>query len=235
MSLTHYYNASTKTYIAAFSKLFSGVHVKRYTSAGVEVKDIKVPLVYASKRKISYLLNQNTTSEPASIVLPVIGFNIVAIDFDSERRLNPLNEHSVSSTESIYEGMPWNYNIEVTVRTKYQEDYWQIIEQLLYLFKPEVTLDIKELSAYPTWIRDTMVTLESISVENDTELSQDEDDVRDFRATMSFLLKGIIYPASTADSLIEHIDVNFINDIDETIAQVAWDWVSPDEVLTITE
>ncbi len=233
--MTYFYNSSTKTYIVAFSKLFSDIHVKRFNSAEVEQKDIKVPLIYASKRKLSYLLQQNPRTTGASFVLPVISFVIEGLDFNSERKMNNLNEHQVSSTESIYAGQPWDYNFELTVRTKYQDDYWQILEQILYLMKPEVSLDVKELKDFPTWVRDTMVTLESVSLENDLELSQEEDSVRDFRASLSFKLKGFIYPASTEDTRIEHIDVNFIDYLDNEIVNISHDWIPPDIKTTITE
>jgi len=209
--MAHFYNESTKKYIVAFSKLFSDFHVKRYDSEGIEVKDIKVPLVYASKRKISYLLQQNENTKAASIVLPSIGFNIEGITYSSERKLNSLNEISVSDTHSMYEGVPYDYDIEVTVRTKYQDDYWQIIEQILYLFKPELTLDVKELD-YDDFKRDVMVTLESVTLEDELELDQAEDSVRSFRAGLGFKLKGYIYPTSTEDKVIHHVDVNFYTD-----------------------
>ena len=227
-------NQTTKKYIIAFSKLFSDIHVKRYNSAGAEVKDIKVPLLYASKRKISYLLQQNADASSAGIVLPIMSFHIDGMTFDAERKMNSLNEIIVDTDETLYEGMPYNYDISLTLRTKYQEDYWQIVEQLLYLFKPELTLDVKELD-FPDFVRDVMVTLEGITLENEIEMTQDEDSTRNMQANLNFKLKGYIYPDSSTDKIIEHIDSNLINKLDKLIANIAIDWNDPDIDTTITE
>ena len=233
--MAYLYNRSTAIYIVAFSRLFSDIHVKRYDSLGTEVKDIKVPLVYASKRKMSYMMQQNPDAKSAGLVLPAIGFNIDGITFSAERKMNSLNELQVSPTNSLFEGIPYDYNIELTVRTKYQDDYWQIIEQILYLFKPELSLSVKELD-YSDFNRDVMVTLESVSLEDDLEMDQSEESIRSFRAGFGFKLKGYIYPASTPDSIIEHVDVNMYTDVDLTndIVNISHDWISPNPETTIT-
>ena len=51
--MNHFYHKITRTYIIAFSKLFSAIHIKRFDGDDTEIKDIKVPLVYASKSKLS--------------------------------------------------------------------------------------------------------------------------------------------------------------------------------------
>jgi len=229
--MTHFYNSTTKTYIIAISRIFSDIHVKRYTSARVASKDIKVPLIYAPKRKVSQVLQQTADTASAGLVLPAMSFYIEGMQFDSERKMNSLNEVSVSSTSTMYEGIPYTYDFNFRIRTKYQDDYWQILEQVLYLFKPELSLDVKELNPHSSsYLRDVMVTLESVALDNDLELTQDEDSSREFNASLSCLLKGYVYPPVIEDeNRIEHIDVNFINDIDAELENISHDWVGPDD------
>ena len=233
--MAYFYNQSTRTYIVAFSKLLSNIHVKRIDSADQEIKDLKVPLVYASKNKLSYMLQRNPDSDAASLVLPAIGFVIGGLQFDPQRKMSSLNQITVEPERSIYEGMPWNYSFQVTIKTKYQDDFWQILEQILYYFKPDVTLDVKEL-AYADYVRDVQVTLLGADLNN--ELEMDQESQRSFEANLDFVLKGYIYPSAMDDHLIEHVDVDFINNLNEEILNISHDWVGPeltDVTTTITE
>lgn len=237
--MSYFYNATTKVYIIAFSKLFSNIHIHRTDGLGATVKDIKVPLLYASKNKISYALQANPDSSTSAIILPVIGFNIEGLAFAPQRKLNSLNSLCVADGKSIYEGVPYDYSFNVNIRTKYQDDLWQILEQVLYYFKPEVSLNVKELGlGNPDFNRDVQVTLNSVSFENELELSQAEDSQRDFIASLDLTLKGYFYPNASsliADTLIEHVDSNFINSLNNQIANISHDFIDPDIITTITE
>jgi hypothetical protein len=232
--MPYFYNGTTKVYIIAFAKLFSDIHVHRLDGADQVVKDIKVPLLYASKNKISYALQGNENSSTAAIVLPVIGFNIEGLVFSPQRKLNSLNNMIVDDGKSMYEGVPFDYNFTVNIRTKYQDDMWQILEQVLYYFKPDVSLDVKELS-HPDFARDVQVTLNGVSFENELELSQAEESQRDFIASLDLVLKGYVYPSESTDTIIEHIDVNLENKINALIANISHDFVDPNIITTITE
>jgi hypothetical protein len=230
----YFYNGTTKTYIVAFAKIFSDIHVHRVDAQDAVVKDIKVPLVYASKNKISYELQKVTETGAASIVLPIIGFNIEGMAFSPQRKLNSLNSLCVDTDRSMYEGVPYDYTMIVNIRTKYQDDLYQILEQVLYYFKPDIALDVKELS-HPLFARDVQVTLNGISFENEIEMDQAEESQREFVASLDLVLKGYVYPNDTVDNIIEHIDVNFIDKLNVEIANISHDFVDPDIITTITE
>ena len=231
--MAHWYHGITKVYIIAFSKLFSDIHIHRVNAADATIKDIKVPLVYASKNKLSYVLQQNPETASASIVLPVIGFNIEGLAFNPQRKLNSLNQLQVDDGKSMYEGLPYDYQMSVSIRTKYQDDLWQILEQALYYFKPDVSLDVKELT-YTGFARDVMVTLNGVNFNNELELNQAEESSRHFEADLDLTLKGYIYPSETDDKIIEHIDVNFINDLNNQILNISHDFIDPDIITTKT-
>jgi hypothetical protein len=230
--MAHWYHSGTKTYIVAFAKIFSDIHIKRIDAGDVEVKDIKVPLVYASKNKLSYQLAQNADTSSTSIVLPVIGFNIESLEFDPVRKLNSLNSRTVGQDQSIYEGIPYNYNFSVNIKSKYQDDLWQMLEQILYYFKPDTFLDVKELP-FADYVRDVKVILESTDLNMENEYDQDSS--REVGATLNFILQGFIYPPTTADTVIHHVDVNFINNLDLQIVNLTHDWMDPNIVTTLTE
>jgi hypothetical protein len=232
--MEYWYHQTTKTYIVAFSKLFSDIYVRRTNDLGETVKTIKVPLLYASKSKISAVLQNNTSTKSASVVLPAIGFIIEGLEYDPTRKMSSTNEINIGSQKFIYEGLPYDYTFTVTIRTKYQDDMWQILEQALYLFKPDISLDVKELP-FPGFVRDVKIIQEGISLENETELTQDEDSSRSFISSLSFRLKGFIYPSEMDSKLIEHVDVNFLNALNAQFKNISHDWVDPDIITTTTE
>lgn len=222
--MNHWYNGIAKTYIVAFSKLFSDIHVKRIDAGDQEVKDIKVPLIYASKQKLSYLL-QNT-EDKISLVLPAISFNIESIEYDPTRKLNSLNEVRVNDSQFIFEGIPYNFNFSVTIKSKYQDDLWQILEQALYYFKPGTSLNVKELP-FSTDDRDVLVSLLSTDLNFESDFGEEES--RELEANLQFVLKGHIYPSVSDDKIIEHVDVDFINKLDEQIANISHDFIGPSQ------
>ena len=228
--MAHWYNSTTKTYIIAVSKIFSDLHIKRFDDSNVEVKDIKVPLVYASKNKLSYILQKASNSDSISTVLPIIGFNIESLEYDPNRKMNSLNEIRLTEDEYILEGVPYNYNFSVNIKTKYQDDMWQILEQLLYYFKPAVTLNVKE---FPNTNRDLIIKLTSTDL--NFENNYDQDTSRELTTSLQLELKGFVYPSSSLDKPIYNIDVNFINNLNAEIVNISHDFIDPDAVTTITE
>ncbi len=232
--MAYWYHNIVRTYIIVISKIFSDINVKRLDDDDNEIKNIKVPLIYASKNKISYMLTQKDDVGASSLILPVIGFIITGLQYDPVRKMNSLNTINVEDGKYMFEGIPYNFNFEVTVRTKYQNDFWQILEQILYFFKPDLNFDVKELP-YLNFIRDVNIVLNDVSLENELELTREEESFRNFQATLSLTLKGFIYPSDLPESLIEHIDVNFQNEQDKIIANISHDWHDPNIVTTITE
>jgi len=224
--MSYFYNGTTKSYIIAFSKLFSDVHIKRVDAVDTEVKDVKVPLVYASKQKLSYKL-QNV-DDSISIVLPVIGFNIESIEYDPVRKLNSLNEIRVNDSQYVFEGLPYNYNFSVTIKTKYQDDMWQILEQVLYYFKPGTSLNVKELP-FSTDNRDILVNL--LGTDLNFETNYGEQESRELEANLQFALKGYIYPSVSDDKIINEINIDFVNKLDIEILSLSHDFINPDNII----
>jgi hypothetical protein len=234
----YWYNETTKNYIIAISKLFSDIHVKRVNDSDVEIKDIKVPLVYASKRKINYKLNRNPNTESASLVLPVIGFNLENINYNSNRKLNSINKIPTSSSQYVFEGVPYDYTFDITIKTKYQDDMFQIVEQLLYQFKPEVNLNIKEIPSLNI-SRDCKIKLNDVNLNFETELTQAEDSIRELEASLNITLEGFVYPM-IKDSVFIYEVINDIKEYEylgqeeqEILTRITHTWQDPDIITVI--
>ena len=78
----HFYFDTIKTYIIAMSHIFDNIHVIRSDSAGIDVKNIKVPLTYSGKTKLFYKLQQDQDRN-VSTILPRISFMFDRMERDS--------------------------------------------------------------------------------------------------------------------------------------------------------
>jgi hypothetical protein len=205
--VSYWYHQTSKQYIIAIANLFSGIHVKRKESDGTEIKDIKVPLMYGTKRKMAHALQHNEHADSVGFIYPAMSFYITSLQYNGRRKLNTVNEIKVDDTHHTFEAVPYDYNFEVTVKTKYQNDLWQILEQILYYFKPDVSLDIIEAPNLNI-TRDVLIKMENLSIQTDEDLEATAESSRSFDATFDLLLQGAIYPPVKEDVIITDVHIN---------------------------
>jgi hypothetical protein len=183
------------------------------------VKTINVPITYAQKNKLSYLLQRKEEEDGGdriSTSLPRIGFILSSITRDSTRGLNRVNRivanESGGTQDIIYVGIPYNFTFEATIWTKQYDDLIQIIEQMLPIFSPDVAVTVKEIPSLNI-TRDVHITMDS----GDLNIQADYDETS-WRTTMmdfSFNLAGWLYPNLTTEEVIQTIFVN-MKDLDDT-------------------
>lgn len=211
-----YYN-SIKKYIVAFGMLFNDIHVIRTNKEGQTVKDIKVPITFTSKDKMAYQINSihsRPVSEfPLGSIIPRLSYTITEMEFDGNRVLNALNirkniNEKIYTTDSIGVGNPYNFNFQLSVWTKYLDDLYQIIEQVVTFFHPDYHVTIKEI---PDLGIETSIPIVLESTNFDLTTEYGEEGYRIVRAEMNFVLKGWLYPPIQLSSNIT--DIKFrIND-----------------------
>jgi hypothetical protein len=224
-----FYHNIIRKYIVAFGSLFNDIHVIRSQANGTEVKDITVPLTFASKDKTRYQLNSihsdyNKQKEIGAIIPRISYILSNAIEFDGARALNPLLRRAGSydltagtTTESLI-GRPYNFPFQVSVWTKYMDDMFQIIEQVLCFFVPDYHITVKEIPALG--IETSIpVVYQSCSPQFETEF-QDQS-WRVLRFDFDFVLKGWIYPPIRDEGIINNIKLNFFGDTEEDAEQAS--------------
>ena len=218
---TFYYNIIRK-YIVAFGSLFNDIHVIRKDENDEELKDIRVPITFASKDKARYQINSLHSKIKDKIkiaqILPRISYTLTAIDFDTTRLLNATH-HRVAHIDSIPQsvtelpvGKPFSFMFQVSIWTKYIDDMFQIVEQALSFFNPDYHLTIKEV---PELNVETEIPVIFRSCAPTFETEFDESSWRVVRFDIDFELKGWIYPALAQESIIHKIKLNFYDGIDQ--------------------
>jgi hypothetical protein len=225
-----------RKYVIAFSHVVDDVHVVRTGTDGTVVKDITVPVTYATKSKLFYMLTRRDLDRKYRTVLPRISFVINGMEYDPARKTNSLNEFHVDDDgtreDFQYNGVPYNFNIDMSMWAVYMDDLLQIIEQMATFFRPDYVMTVKEIEELGVE-RDIPVVLNGVTFDFDNEFEESD---RLLRAEANFTLKGFLYPPVSDGRLITYIDVR-MRDIDtskiaETI-QIDWDDVTETAETTI--
>ena len=208
-----FYHQTIRKYVAAFGTLFNDINIERKNSSGAVVERVKVPLAYGPRQK--WILALSDTTDQRRVLaarLPRIGFSLTGVSYDSVRKLNTVirnvaaNTASTGSVLSQYNPVPYNFDLELFILVNNAEDGTQILEQILPYFTPEFTVTINTIPDMGIKA-DVPIVLNSASQsdEYEGELATR----RTIIWTLSFLLKGFVYPDVKSGTLIKSIEVNF--------------------------
>lgn len=208
-----FYHQTIRKYVAAFGTLFNDINIERKNSSGAVVERVKVPLAYGPRQK--WILALSDTTDQRRVLaarLPRIGFSLTGVSYDSVRKLNTVirnvaaNTASTGSVLSQYNPVPYNFDFELFILVNNAEDGTQILEQILPYFTPEFTVTINTIPDMGIKA-DVPIVLNSASQsdEYEGELATR----RTIIWTLSFLLKGFVYPDVKSGTLIKSIEVNF--------------------------
>ena len=208
-----FYHQTIRKYVAAFGTLFNDINIERKNSSGAVVERVKVPLAYGPRQKWILALSDTTVQRRVLAArLPRIGFSLTGVSYDSVRKLNTVirnvaaNTASTGSVLSQYNPVPYNFDFELFILVNNAEDGTQILEQILPYFTPEFTVTINTIPDMGIKA-DVPIVLNSASQsdEYEGELATR----RTIIWTLSFLLKGFVYPDVKSGTLIKSIEVNF--------------------------
>ena len=208
-----FYHQTIRKYVAAFGTLFNDINIERKNSSGTVIERVKVPLAYGPRQK--WILALSDTTDQRRVLaarLPRIGFALTGVNYDSVRKLNTVirnvaaNTASTGSVLSQYNPVPYNFDFELFILVNNAEDGTQILEQILPYFTPEFTVTINTIPDMGIKA-DVPIVLNSASQsdEYEGELATR----RTIIWTLSFLLKGFVYPDVKSGTLIKSIEVNF--------------------------
>ena len=209
-----FYHQTIRKYVAVFGTLFNDINIERKNSSGVVVERLKVPLAYGPKQK--WLLATQETSADRKVTAtrtPRMGFAMTGISYDSARKLNTIGRNVAANTSStntnmttMYNPVPYNFDFQLFILVKNAEDGTQILEQVLPYFTPEFTVTVNTIPDMNIKA-DVPITLNSADVADEYE--GDLTARRTITWTLSFTLKGFIYPNVTSGEIIKSIEVNF--------------------------
>lgn len=209
MDTTYYYNETLKKYIKIFGALFS--NYKIYHGE----KEIRIPIVYGHKSKMYVDKIQNSFDEdkqrPGEILLPVMSYRLTNIEFDIERK-TPNTKIYDNSAENdidfIFMPKPFNLNFELYVWTKYENDMYQILEQLLYCFSSKIIISTNIFPSMSIYWDMIMILNDNTDETENYEYGQDNT-LKEMKWRLNFTIKGFLFSNTIKEKLIKKVTVNY--------------------------
>lgn len=208
-----YYHESIRKYVIYFGTMFNDLRIKRRNTDGNVIQNIKVPVTYAPREKMTSRLEANLDLQnQESILLPRISFEMVSLQYAPERKLNTLNRYShVDATDgnkkkSMWQPVPYDINFDLNIFVKYAEDGTQLLEQILPFFTPEWTGTLNLIPEMDIKM-DVPIVLQSMSSQDTYE--GDYETRRALIWNLNFVMKAYMFGPVTSSSVIKEANVQF--------------------------
>lgn len=219
MNGNFYYHEIIRRTSAAFGTMFNNIYIRHQDGEGEDFSYIKVPIGYSPIQKFLARIEQKQDlRNRTAITLPRMSFEVGQLSYDSSRKSSTLQTFNAlvgpnNTPRQLYMPVPYNLPFELTIATKYNDDMFQIIEQILPFFRPEFNLTVN-LSSTIGEKRDVPLVLQSISpFQDDYEGSFDTR--RFITATLNFVAKIFFFgPVDTDDNgnIIKKVQVDYYTD-----------------------
>ena len=210
-----FYWGTIRKAIVAFGNMFNNITIERKDGNGEVIGIQRVPLSYSPKQKFLARINQqpNVDTNQFQIILPRMGFEMVSLDYDPNRKVSPLQQ-SRSLTSSVnastqYAPTPYNITVYLYVYARNQDDGLQIIEQILPYFNPDYNLTLKAVPELNIQ-NDLPILLNTISFQDEYE--GDFITRRAIIWTLAFTMKLNFYGPISKQGIIRKTIANTFND-----------------------
>ena len=215
-------NAIKKTYTVAVGKFLNDIWVQRFDfTTGQLIKEIQVPVMHGPKLHW-WMARYNNIPENYNIkhTFPMISYAFTGMSYAGQRQLNPLGKLESPPELSAFvktwsdQAVPWDFSFNCSVWSNTAADIDQIIEQLVYQFKPTYNLHIKEIPMFGGW-RTCRLKLDNMTLNNTEEYDIKGDRV--LKWNMGMTLEGHVYPVIQEQRLLRYIETNWnLADSDDT-------------------
>ncbi|WPJ67776.1 tail sheath stabilizer [Escherichia phage JoYop] len=213
----YFYNSSFRRYATLMGDLFSNIQIKRQLESGD--KFIRVPITYASKEHFMMKLNKwtsiNSQEDVAKVetILPRINLHLVDFSYNAPFKTNILNQNllqkGATSVVSQYNPSPIKMIYELSIFTRYEDDMFQIVEQILPYFQPHFNTTMYEQFGNDIpFKRDIKIVLMSAAI--DETIDGDNLSRRRIEWSLTFEVNGWMYPpVDDAEGLIRTTYTDF--------------------------
>ena len=205
----HFYNETTRRYVAVFGTLFNDIVISR-KSGTATVQQMKVPINYAPMQKILAKIDQDAQLNAPAITLPRMSFEMTGMTYSPDRKLTSVTKLVKASAAdgtmtTMFAPAPYDIEFQLNIMTKYNEDGTKIIEQILPFFTPDCTVSVKLIDELSTYF-DIPLVLNSVSQEDTYE-----GDFQTRRAmiwTLNFTMKGYFFGPVANKKQITFVDAD---------------------------
>ena len=207
---SYFSNRQLRRYLLAFGSFFDSIFVTR-DEAGVEKQRILVPLQYGPKEKWLIRITQDPTLDRGvSQIVPRLSYEMTGLAYDGSRKVNTLNQLKFATSEltklsRTYAGVPYNLTLSLSALVKFQEDGFQIVEQILPFFTPDLTFTIQTI---PDIGLKEQIPLTLQSVTHTDNYEGNFETRRIIIWDLTFTMKVFFYGPTKTQARIEEVEVD---------------------------
>lgn len=208
--MTPFEHQLIRKYIVVFGTFFNDVIIQRGDVATPDMQRFKVPIEFGPREKFLAMTNAKPTDEKKrAIQLPRMSYEMTGMSFDAARKMERKNIINDGGKVTL-RGAPWNINFRLSIISKNMFDATKIVEQVLFMFQPDYTVDVKLLKNFDHKDR---ISTDYAGVSHQDEYEGDFDKVRRTIWEVDFIMKAWLYGPIEEAKQIKYIDVSFHPDI----------------------
>jgi len=203
------YSFEISTMISMFASAMDDITIKRYNNHREPQDSIRVRFVYAPKQRVLLDL----LDKAQNLQLPVVALTNGGITRDPNRVFNKIQGSYIANADptkasKLLQPTPIDLTINMTILTRFQEDYDQIVTNFIPYFDPYIIISWRTPSMPDYEIRSQVVWSGNVTATYPTDLNATT--VARVEGTTSFTFKGWLFKAApTADGKIFTINSNY--------------------------
>lgn len=217
----NWYNSSFRQYIVMMGDMFSGITIRRKRDDRIQLH--KVPISYASKehfeKKLESITSINSQENIAKVetILPRMYLHMIDFNYNAQlktgiglKQTRQMVMEQGVKVISQYNPVPITMSFELGIYTRYEDDMFQIVEQIIPYFQPHFITTITEMHGNDiTFNRDITIVFQSVAM--DEGLEGEKTSRRRLQWTLYFDVHGYIYPpADITEGEIRTVYVDFV-------------------------
>lgn len=199
-----------KKHVIAFGSLFGSVYTMTERNGQTEKR--RVPISFGPKEKFIQLIIEEsgiTDKTHIQMDLPRMGFELINIQYDPQRRLNKLKKKTKiinNIRNQAYSESPYNFTFALYVFSRSMQHNLQVIEQIVPYFTPDFTVTMNMNELYQRV--DIPIILMDVDINEEYEGAFDQR--RSIVSVLQFNMKGYIYSPikRIGSAIIETSDIN---------------------------
>lgn len=204
------YSFEISTMIQMFASALDDITIKRYNRYRDPQDSIRCRFVYAPKQRVL----ADLLDKAQNLQLPVVALTNGGISRDPNRVFNKIQGSYMSSgdpttTNKLQQPVPIDLLINMTILTRFQEDYDQIVTNFVPYFDPYIIISWRTPSMPDYEIRSQVVWSGNITATYPYDINATQ--VARVEGNTSFTFKGWLFKArpSSGEGTIFNINSNF--------------------------
>lgn len=193
-------------YCVVFGTFFNDIVIQRGDSTTPDIQKFKVPIEFGPREKFLGMTNAKPTDHKIrAIQLPRMSYEMTGMSFDTTRKIERRNLINSRGKRTL-RGAPWNINFRLSIMTKNLLDATKIVEQVLFMFQPDYTVDVKLLKDFDHIDR---ITTDYNAVQHQDEYTGDFKQMRLTVWEIDFTMKAWLYGPIDEGKQIKKIIIDY--------------------------